>query len=353
MSALKRDIEGRFSALNSLLIQAFNTGYPIQHLQQELAAVKMGYSLMIAGNEMQLVVDESQSADHLEEIARIIQSENFHHKVQDLATRVIPFVQANPMLHQLARTLSEASGIPPAVVMTGYYNCSDCGTEMSLVPESVILNCTQCHRITTLEGTVSSDSQFFPQEGQKGKSGGFKPNKHFRSWMDQILGTEPETKIGDKNDPDNIYGEKVIALIEQCISRYDRYREVLTVKDIRKMLSNIQRTDLNNHCTQILRRTTGRTPPDVSNERIAHADALFSQVLQARTQIQTKQINRRYYPFYIYKIFENIIPEGDPEREVLEFIHMQGGDTVAKCDEEWKQICDIVSELTWRPTRRR
>lgn len=351
MSALKRDIEGRFSALDSLLTQAYKMGYQVNHLYQAYTAIKMGYSLMVAGSELQITMDESQSSEYLDEIARVIQSENFHQKVQDLAASVLPLVNGNQMLSQLARTLSEANGIPQAVVATGYYTCSDCNAEMSLVPESVILNCSQCHRIVTLEGTVSSDSQFYPQEGQKGKSGGFKPNKHFRTWMEQILGREPETKIGSKNDPDNIYGEKVIAQIKECIRKYGRYTEVLGVNDIRKILSNIRRTDLNNHCTQILRRTTGKSPPEVSPERMAYADALFSQVLQAREQIQTKQINRRYYPFYIYKIFEHIIPDKDPEKEVLNFIHMQGGETVAKCDEEWRQICDIVQELTWRATR--
>lgn len=352
MAGLKSDIEGRFSALNSLLIQAHNYGYDVRALHQELAAVQMNYALMISGCEIQLLLHEGNHAETFDEIARTIRGENYHRRVETLAGRILPAVANNPMLYQLAKSLSESVDIPQTFEVTNFYRCPDCNTEMSLIPDTVMLNCSQCHRIITIEGTVSCEAQYYPQEGQKAKTGGFKPNKHFRQWMAQILGREPDTKIGDKHDPDNLYGEKVIAQVKAQIKKYQRIADLLRVSDIRSILSDINRSDLNNHCTQILRRATDKVPPEISPDLTAYADVLFSQVLQARDQIGTKQINRRYYPFYIYKIFEHIIPRGDPALGVLDFIHMQGDDTIVKCDEEWKQICNIVPELTWRPTIR-
>ena len=46
--------------------------------------------------------------------------------------------------------------------------------------------------------------------------------------------------------------------------------------------------------------------------------------------------NRCYYPFYIYKIFDEIL-EGE-QRRLLSYIHLQSEKTCKRCDIEWKKI---------------
>jgi hypothetical protein len=346
MSDIRRDIESRFNALHALLGQTESRGGA--SLMQEFFAVKVRYSLTTS--PVKILCKES--SEYIPELERIIQAENFHYDVQRIAVKAKNLVLDNYVLHQLAQSLSNPSGVPQSIETTDFNQCQDCSAEMRLVPDSNILICPQCHRLTVLNAAICNDPQYSTQEGQKGKSGNFKPNRHYRVWVSRILAREPETEIGDKSDPDNIYGEKLLVLVKQIMERDRLYQSILTNEGIRKILVELKRTDLNYNCSQILCRTTGRSPPNTSSERIAYAEMLFTRVLQARENITTPQVNRRYYPYYIYKIYEHIIPIGDPEREILKFIHLQGDETLSKSDEEWKQICEIVPELEWQPTIR-
>ena len=66
--------------------------------------------------------------------------------------------------------------------------------------------------------------------------------------------------------------------------------------------------------------------------------------------------NRNYYPYYIYKILDAIIPKDAPgaqeHRRVLYYIYMQGQDTLDKNDREWEEICSELSEIEWTATCR-
>ena len=46
--------------------------------------------------------------------------------------------------------------------------------------------------------------------------------------------------------------------------------------------------------------------------------------------------NTHYYPFYLYKIFDEIL-DGE-QRWVLSHIHMQSEKTRKKCEIEWREI---------------
>ncbi len=71
--------------------------------------------------------------------------------------------------------------------------------------------------------------------------------------------------------------------------------------------------------------------------------------------------NRNYYPYYIYKILDAILPaEGDPgetpetrdQRRVLYYIYLQSQETLDNDDLGWKEICEELSEIRWEPTSR-
>ena len=59
-------------------------------------------------------------------------------------------------------------------------------------------------------GTVFDKAQLYYEEGQNVKSGSFNPNHHFQFWMDRILARALEEELGNKDDPDNTYGEKLL-----------------------------------------------------------------------------------------------------------------------------------------------
>jgi hypothetical protein len=239
--------------------------------------------------------------------------------------------------------------------------CADCQAEMAVCAETSELACASCGTVRGLVGTVFDDAQFYNQEGQKAKSGSFNPNRHFRFWWDRILAREPETELGDKDDPDNLCGERLFAQLRAIIRRDRKLLLLLTVDDIRGMLKEVGRTDLNKNVPLILRRLTGVGPPSLSEAIGQRVEKLFSKAIEVGERVRAAgRTNRNYYPYYIYKILDSVLPPdsgGDAEareaRRVLYYIYMQGQDTLDKNDREWKVICAELPELEWRATVRR
>lgn len=128
----------------------------------------------------------------------------------------------------------------------------------------------------------------------------------------------------------------------------------MTVENIRKMLKEINRTDLNNCVSLILRKLTGVGPPQISESILLRGEYIFTEAIKIREKVCKKgRINRNYYPYYIYKIFDAILPPNDTtNRRILQYIHLQGNDTLANNDSEWESICMELPEIKWKPTDR-
>lgn len=237
----------------------------------------------------------------------------------------------------------------------GEYNvCHDCAQEMSVDADTSELACAGCGKVRVLVGTVFDDAQFYNQEGQKAKSGSFNPNRHYRFWMDRILAREPEEELGDKDDPENTCGEKLLAHLRGIVRRDRKILRLLTVDDTRTMLRETGQTDLNKNVPLIMRRLTGVGPPSLAESLCQRVEKLFSKAIEIGERVRpADRTNRNYYPYYIYKILDAILEEGDLEnRRVLYYIYMQGQDTLDKNDREWEEICAELPEIAWVATSR-
>lgn len=240
----------------------------------------------------------------------------------------------------------------------GQYNvCPECQVQMFVSTETSELTCTSCGKVRELIGTVFDDAQFYNQEGQKAKSGSFNPNRHYHFWMEHILAREPEEELGNKDDPENVCGEKLVARLRDMVRRDRRVLRLLTVDDVRDMLKEEGRTDLNKNAPLILRRLTGVGPPQLPESICQRAEKIFSKAIEIGERVRPEgRTNRNYYPYYIYKILDAILPDEGPEardqRRVLYYIYMQGQDTLDKNDQEWEEICEELPEIEWAPTSR-
>jgi hypothetical protein len=242
-----------------------------------------------------------------------------------------------------------------SVQQVDYVKCPQCSIDMATDAGRSELKCGGCGATRELPGTVFDDSQFYSQEGQKAKSGTFNPNRHFQFWWVRILAKEPEEEIGDKDDPDNIYGEKLIEAMRVIVARDRKILRRVSVNDGRAMLRELERTDLNKNVPLILKKLTGIGPPSVSDAIAARVENIFAKAIEIGERVRRDgRINRNYYPFYIFKIIENIVPEEDYEtRRVLYYIYVQSRDTVEADDDDWEQIClELSSDLTYIPTDR-
>jgi len=243
----------------------------------------------------------------------------------------------------------------------GYGVCS-CGVDMGAIADTSELACPRCGQVRELIGTVFDDSQFYSQEGQKAKSGSFNPNRHFRHWMDHILAREPEEELGDRDNDNDQYGELLLKRLRGLVRRDGKILRLLTVNDVRAMLKETKRTSLNKNAALILKKLTGVGPPRIAESLYQRVEKIFSKAIEVGERLRFEKVNRRgveartnrnHYPYYIYKVLDSVLAEDDLEnRRVLYYIYMQGEGTIRNNDEEWKEICAQIDEVTWAPTSR-
>ncbi len=232
--------------------------------------------------------------------------------------------------------------------------CSNCTNKMSVDSRHSELYCSECGAIKELVGTVFEDFQFYSQEGQKAKSGTFNPNRHFQFWWSRILAKEPEEELGDKTDNENLYGEKILKEILKLIKRDNKILRLITVNEIRVILKELNRTDLNKNVPLIMKKLTGIGPPFVSNEVALKVENLFTKVIEVGEKIRKNgRVNRNYYPFYIFKIIEQILPDNHESKRILYYIYIQSEETVKSNEVDWEEICNLLpDELIYITTDR-
>jgi len=254
---------------------------------------------------------------------------------------------------RLGEPKNDAAG---AVQVVDFEHCPACGCDMAVDTGRSVLRCcdAECGAVRELVGTVFDDSQFYSQAGQKAKSGTFNPNRHFQFWWIHILAREPEEEIGNKDDPENIYGEDVISVLRTIVARDRKVLRLLTVNEVRTMLREIDRTDLNKNVPLIMKKLTGVGPPQVSEAIAARVENLFTKAIEIGEMNRADgRINRNYYPYYIYKILDQLLAENDIEtRRVLYYIYIQSKETVEADDADWELICQELVEIKYVPTDR-
>jgi hypothetical protein len=397
METASRQLRAKFDGARALLERAPAAGAAadrIRTLTNELAALELKFAMSTSHLHWQAAAGADGAANVATEFARHIAAEDYAGDVDRLvaaaegalrhagvglreaaapatpagrrataakakgaaapsaARRVAPAVTAEI---QRALDAYPRGGRPPAAgAANDYVWCGACDVEMLVDAARSVLCCGGCGALRELEGTVFDDSQFYSQEGQKAKSGTFNPNRHFVHWWTHILAREPEEEIGDKDDPDNLYGEKLIARLSKLIVRDRKVLRLITVYDCRKMLAEIGRADLNKNAPLIMKKLTGAGPPQLSEAIAVRTENIFTKAIEIGERVRRAgRVNRNYYPFYIGRILEVLIPESDYEnRRVLYYIYMQSKETVEADDEDWELICEELAEVDYRPTDR-
>lgn len=240
------------------------------------------------------------------------------------------------------------AGTPPS--------CAECGVQMIVNGETSEVKCPQCGIVTKLEGVVFEEAQIHSQEGQKAKSGRFNPNRHFFHWWTHLYACEPEEELGDARDADNIYGEKLITQLKKLMRRDSKLLRFVTVDDIRAMLRECKKTSLNKNASLIMKKLSGVGPPTPSDHLAQKVEKYFTKAIEVSEHIRPlDRSNRNYYPFYIYKLVDALLPAEDHEqRRILYYIYLQGDDTLIRDDQEWELICEDpgMKDIKYKPTRR-
>ena len=164
--------------------------------------------------------------------------------------------------------------------------------------------------------------------------------RHYRIWLDKILAT------------DNKYlakFEKEIKVLENKIYNdypLEQQRHKLNINHIRSYLKKSNLTKLNDIIPLLLKRITKYEPPQLSSVEYFDLENLFIQVMKVYDTIKTNsEINRKYYPYFIYKIIEYYFRNNPDKKKLLNNIHLQKKKTLVNNDLKWKCICDKIPHI--------
>lgn len=324
-------------------------------IRSELTAVEMAFMLSTVHTQM----PQYRQAEAHRRFESIVSRHGYLNQIVDIATRLK--LNINSKQHKSAFGMMgvldhviQAGSAPTQVEMADFQTCSECSMPMLMDSKRSDLRCSNpdCGFVSELIGYAIDES---PSDSRS-KSGQFSPGRHFRMWWTRILALESDEVLGDKSD-DNAHGEKLLAMIVAQMAKDHVLPETLTINKIRGLLKLVNQTGFNENAALILKKLSGKCPPVISDEVTNKVEVYFTRVIQAFDQISMqnkgKRKNRSYYPYYIYKILDALLPPSDKEqRKVLQFIYMQHPETVVNNDLEWKKICEIVADpaLRYRAT---
>ena len=104
----------------------------------------------------------------------------------------------------------------------------------------------------------------------------------------------------------------------------------------------------------MLKKITGIGPPQIADAIAVRVENLFTKAIEIGERVRRAgRVNRNYYPYYIYKILDQLLAEDDfDNRRVLYYIYIQSKETVEADDADWEHICIELTEIAYVPTDR-
>lgn len=337
----------------------------INIIVDEITTLENDYNLAVIEVLSEYYTNYRGGVDRPESYYRIITGENFSVKVNDVISK------AKSSAHLLFRVLgtgflvkSVAKGIEYRLddiikrldnihrvsieVPIEKYNheICKCGVRMDVFPELSELHCPNplCGEIRAIVGAVFRDDQFYPQDGQKTKHGGYDTSRHYRFWIERIQGAENKTFEQDQLDK-----------IEYVLNRDKYNKNILTCENIRTILkdSSVNLTTLNNHATLLVKIFGGQAPPKLTFQENRLVAIRFNKAMGLYDIVVPSGGNKPYYPYFIYKIIEHEFRNNPEKLRLLDFIHLQSRETVIKNDKIYEQMCELADDedgLVYTPT---
>jgi hypothetical protein len=377
MEIIIKHISVKFNILRTLLEHLQNIiEKDINSLNGELNKIELKFILTTSPIQIQLLNNEKNKNEILSEFNLIIASENFLVNINDIFFKCINLLYKNGIYVRVPESVKKGNlknkkntNISAKIYLElqniidiypinidytihsqhiNYRNCELCDNAMEIDPIKSELICHMCSMIKPLIGVSFENTQIYTHDLQKNKSGTFNPNRHFYFWWSHILAHEDDTEINQEIE------NGLFLKLNNIIKRDKKVLRMLSIIDIRNMLKEIKKSGLNKNSPLILKKLTGISPPSISEEWEIKIGNIFNKIIEICEHIRRDgRINRNYYPYYIYKIADSILPEDDYEnRRILYYIYIQSKETVESDDLNWELICNHIPELTYKPTDR-
>jgi hypothetical protein len=212
------------------------------------------------------------------------------------------------------------------------YEMCGCGNRMDVISETSELRCPNpsCGRVKTIVGAVFRDNQFYPQDVQKTKHGGYDMSRHRKFWMERLQAQEQK-----KFDPE------VLEKIEYVINRDGYDRRTLTCEQMRGILKDpsVSATGFNNHAPLLVRTFGGIPPPQLSFQEHRAVSGQFNRMMILYKEVHPEEGNIPYYPYFFLQIFKQLFRNNPEKLRIIQYIHLQSRETVTKNDITFQQMC--------------
>lgn len=222
--------------------------------------------------------------------------------------------------------------------------CSKCGNRMRFTSETAEMRCDSCLRTKKVVGSVLHyDSTY--SEGQKSKHNGYDIVRHLRFWLERLQALETKT-----------FEDSVVTTIMYVIKRDGIIKTDLTCEIMRRILKDpcVDATYLNDHVPLLVKTFGGNGPPTFDYDETKVLTARFIRAMNIHSDLKPSNGNKPYYPHFIYKIAEEQFKANPEKLRILNYIHLQSGDTIEKNDKYFADVCETVNDpdsgLVYRPT---
>jgi len=249
------------------------------------------------------------------------------------------------------KQLQIAVSVPAQLTKTNpARKCSDCNINLIILYDVAELICPKCSQIDKFSSSMFEENYVVDNAQNNKFINNNSVDRHIRVCLDHILAIEPIEEIGDKNDIENVYGEKIIKQIINIIKSEKKILKHTTVYDFRNILKRLKLTKYNKNIPRLMKLVTGVGPPTLSEYIYQLVIYLFTSSIELLNDIKQQKYKNgdndfsdkssSYYSHFIYKILEAKLAKDNPERRVLYYIYLQSQDTINNHDADWFSICD-------------
>lgn len=218
-----------------------------------------------------------------------------------------------------------------------------CGTRLEIRPEVSELWCPDCQKSKQLIGSFVKDDTN-SQENNRPKATPNGTIRHYKFWSDRIQALERKTFTTEER-----------AKIESVIIRDNIDRSTLNCEKMREILkdSNVQCTHLNQNAALLVKLHGGTPPPVLTFMENQIITIKFKKAMFLYEQVVPGCKNKPYYPYFIYKLYEEFFKNDPDKLRILDYIHLQSKETVTKNDilyEKMAALADPEDGIVYKPT---
>lgn len=316
-----------------------NLKFDISEYEQKLKSCEINYQL-----ETSLILDDyyNSSKDKNDVSTRyylIIYNINIHGELQELVhniKRELNKIGDNELINTIGKQLQRFNTYKIHYNITKHeYNNCKCGNEFTIKSKQSQFKCDDCGSLITIRGTVFEDNQFYSQDLKKSKHGLYRKDKFAEKWINKSQG---------KYELKNIKYETIL-FIQEKLKEVNKDPAKISCNEYRKFFADHKLTHYNDYAPYIKKLVSGVQPEHYTKEE---EDFLMENLpIAIEVFNKVKEPNRKkslYTPFFIFKLYNGKFPDSRHKRKMIDALHLQSDDTLAKNDNTWSQICKEVGD---------